>query len=150
MDIRFNYTESMPVGFYQKIHVAKIKDGDLAAVCLPNIIAIAGLKNHYLAKGSCQNGSTPVLKKIIAMPGDTVLLTNQFIKVNKIFYDAPTQTKDPQNHVVKKFISNSEYKHIHSYWLYGSNDPKYSWDSRYYGGINKSHIIGIYKPFFTL
>src|SRR3990167_77315 len=128
--IRFNYTESMPVGFYQKIHTAKIKDGDLAAVCLPNAIAIVGLKNYYLARGSCQNGSTPVLKKIVAVPGDHVVLSNQFIVVNKIFYYAPTQTKDPQNHAVKKFISDGDYKHIHTYWLYGANDPQYSWDSR--------------------
>lgn len=149
-NIHLNYTESMPIGFYQKIHVAKIKDGDLTAVCLPDAIAIVGLKNHYLARGSCTNGSTPVLKKIIAVPGDNVLLTNQFIRVNKIIYYAPSQKKDPEKHWVKKFINNGEYKHIHSYWLYGSNDPTYSWDSRYYGGVKRANIIGTYKPLFTL
>lgn len=80
--IRFNYTNSMPIGFYIKMKATTIRDGDIVAVCLPDIIANMGLKKHYLTRGSCNNGSVPVLKKVIAIPGDSVSINNQFITVN--------------------------------------------------------------------
>lgn len=144
--IRFNYTESMHIGFYKKTHGTTISNGDLVAVCLPNKIAEVGLNNHYLARGSCNNKSTPVLKKVIAAPGDSVSLNNQFITVDDLSYRAPRQLKDSRNLPVKKFIRNGNYQHIKTYWLYGENDPIHSWDSRYYGGITRQHIIGVYKP----
>lgn len=148
--IRFNYTESMPIGFYKQTHETTIHDGDLVAVCLPNKIAEIGLKNHYLAHGSCNNRSTPVLKKVIAIPGDAVLLNNQFMTVDDISYPATRQYKDSHDLPVKKFIHNGSYKHIQIYWLYGANDPAHSWDSRYYGGVTRQHIIGVYKPLLLL
>ena len=104
------------------------------------------LKNHYLIKGSCSNGSIPVLKKVIAKPQDCVSLNNQFITVNNIAYRAPQQRKDSQGHIVKKMIHNGRYLLVDRYWLYGANDPIHSWDSRYYGGVTRHHIIGVYKP----
>lgn len=148
--IRFNYTESMPIGFYKKVHSVHIARNDLVAVCLPNRIALEGLKRHYLIHGSCSNGSTPVLKKIIAVPGDTVSLNNQMMIVNDISFIAPLQLKDSSHQLIKKFIKNGEHKNIDSYWLYGINDPTYSWDSRYYGGVDCKNIIGVYKPVLTL
>lgn len=144
--VKFNYTDSMPVGFYKKTQTTIIHRGDLVAVCLPQQIAKIGLKNHYLAHGSCTNGSIPVLKKIIAIPDDSVSLSNQFITVDDLSYPAPRQHKDFHNHLVKKIIRNGSYQHIQTYWLYGANDPVHSWDSRYYGGVTRQHIIGVYKP----
>ena len=148
--IRFHYTNSMPIGFYERIQTTKIANNDLAAVCLPNSISKVGLERRYIARGTCHNGSTPVLKKVIAIPGDSVFLSNLYIVVNHVSYTAPFQSRDRHNYIVKKWIKNGGYKNINSYWLYGANDPLYSWDSRYYGGVKKSNIIGIYKPLLTL
>lgn len=147
--IRFNYTNSMPIGFYIKIKTSTIRDGDIVAACLPDDIALIGMRNHYLARGSCKNGSVPVLKKLIAVPGDSVSLNNQFITVNGISYLAPRQPKDNHGHRVEKIFKNKRYSHTSMYWLYGANDPFDSWDSRYYGGVTRQHIIGVYKSLLT-
>ncbi len=148
--IRFNYTNSMPIGFYIKLKTIAVHNGDTVAACLPNKIGKIGLENHYLARGSCSNGSVPVLKKVIAIPGDSVSINNQFITVNNLFYPAPRQTKDNHGHHVEKVIRNGRYFSTNSYWLYGANDPIDSWDSRYYGGVTRQHIIGVYKSFLPL
>lgn len=148
--VRLNYTNSMPIGFYKKTHAANIKDGDLVAVCLPNHIADIGLKNHYIAHGTCSNGSTPILKKVIAIAGDSVSVNNYFMTVNGLSYPAPRLRTDRRHQAVQKIIQNGYYPHTQFYWLYGANDPSHSWDSRYYGGVSRDHIIGTYKPLLTL
>lgn len=140
----------MPIGFYKKIQSTIIVRNDLVAVCLPDYIAKTGLKQHYVSHGTCQNGSTPVLKKVIEIPGDSVFLSNLYILVNHVSYYAPFQSKDRHNYPVKKWIKNGSYKNINSYWVYGENDPVYSWDSRYYGGVARHNIIGVYKPLLVL
>ncbi len=116
--IQFNYTESMPIGFYKSIKARVIHRGDLVAVCLPKKIAAEGLAKHYLKSGSCPFGVVPVLKKIIAVPGDAVRLSDHFITVNDLMYPAPQQSKDHLNKSVKHFVKNGSFKHIKTFWLY--------------------------------
>ena len=140
----------MPIGFYEAVKEKIIHRGDLVSVCLPINIAQEGLSRHYLKHGSCPSDVIPVLKKVVAVPGDTVDLTNRFMTVNNLMYPAAYQAKDHLNKPVKIFIQDGIYKHIQTYWLYGANDSTHSWDSRYYGGVSKSNIIGVFKPLLTL
>lgn len=107
--IKFNYTYSMPIGFYKSVKAKTIHCGDLVAVCLPKRIAVEGLKRHYLKSGSCPSGVVPVLKKVIAVPGDRVNLSKQFVTVNYVMYRAPSQLKDHLNKTVKHFVKNGSY-----------------------------------------
>jgi conjugative transfer signal peptidase TraF len=141
-----NYTSSLPIGIYQKSSISVIHHDDIVAVCLPAAIAHEGLVRDYLAHGHCPGGSVPVLKQVIAIPHDTVKLTNQQITVGNQAYFAPQQAHDHNGIRVKHFIQNGTYQNIKTYWLYGYNAPFNSWDSRYYGGVKRSQIIGVYKP----
>ncbi len=51
---------------------------------------------------------------------------------------------------LQKFIRNGLYQHTDGYWIYGANDPIRSWDSRYYGAVDREAIIGVYKSLLTL
>lgn len=148
--LRFNYTESMPIGFFKSVKAAVVHRGDLVAVCLPKDIADEGLRRHYLKRGSCPSGVVPVLKKVVAVPGNTVRLSKKFITVNELMYQAPQQVKDHLQKPMRHFIKNGSYVDTKQYWLYGANDPERSWDSRYYGGVARSNIIGVYKALITL
>lgn len=139
----------MPIGFYQRENTTKIKRGDLVSVCLSREIAALALQRGYLRAGKCPSGVIPVLKQVIAIPGDTVTLTNSNITVNELEYTAPFMLTDHNKNTMQKFISNGLYPYNHGYWIYGANDPIKSWDSRYYGAVNRKAIIGVYKPLFT-
>ena len=146
--VRFNYTPSMPVGFYIGNIYTNIHPQDIVAVCLPLSINVYGLKRSYLLHGHCPGGAISVLKTVIAVPGDTIQLTNQAILVNGIYYFAPYQAIDHAGRHTKKFVLNGTY-HSTGYWLYGSNDFIHSWDSRYYGPVSRENIIGVYRPLIT-
>lgn len=136
----------MPIGFYRRIMITKIKRGDLVAVCLPKRIAVVALERGYLRAGNCPSKVIPVLKQVIAVPGDTVILTNSNITVNGVKYTAPFMPLDHNKKALQKFISNGLYQHTDGYWIYGANDPINSWDSRYYGAVTRKAISGVYKP----
>ncbi len=154
--IRINLTSSMPLGLYYFSSSSTInwpKRGDIVAVCLPENIAKEGLKRHYLFYGHCHsNGavhSMAVLKKVIAVPNDEVIVTDTQMIVNGRGYFAPQQATDSNNLPVTHFIHKRFYSHVTGFWLYGENSPVRSWDSRYYGGIARKHIIGAYKPLWV-
>ena len=147
--MRFNFTPSMPIGFYyQASHPGTLKRGQTVEVCLPKNIGEHGLERGYLNEGSCEGGFEPVIKELIAIPGDTVQITQEGMLVNQIFYYAPFIQFDmngrPMNSYPVKAI-----KSTNQYWLYGANDPEYSWDSRFYGGVDRENIQGVIRPFIT-
>lgn len=147
--IRFNETSSMPIGFYRKSeNISKINTKDIVAVCLPLFVEKEGLIRGYLKKGNCPGGSIPVLKKVIAVPKDFVVLTDQEVIVDGIHYFYPRRNKDSDGRVIKQLIKDGNYC-SDGYWLYGSNDVIHSWDSRYYGPVARENIIGVYRPILT-
>lgn len=142
--IIFTYTGSIPVGFYRIVPDAEaIQRGNYISFCLPDKVAKMGLSRGYLQSGSCANGSEELIKQVIAIPGDTVKLANHKISVNGLFsgisYIAPTQIIDKDHLLVYRFIKEGTYQ-AKGYWVYGFGNPRYSWDSRYYGGIPKANI----------
>ena len=147
--ININDTPSMPMGLYRRMASATVHRGDIVSVCLPRPIARVGLQAGYLMKGACPSGAIAVLKKVIAVPHDTVRLTRQAIIVNGRAYFAPQQSQDDYGHAIKKWGPLGTYKNTHAYWLYGGNAPMKSWDSRYYGGVPVCAIQGVYKPLLT-
>lgn len=147
--ISFNFTSSMPIGIYQRFEQRKIFLNDLISVCLPKPMAAIGKHRGYIGFGSCPNNSTPLLKELIALPGDTVVLSQSSITVNGVTYYTPQQKFDHNHKRIKHWVKNGVYKHIKGVWVYGSHDPIHSWDSRYFGGIPVKNIQGIYKPLWV-
>ena len=146
-NVKWNGTSSMPIGFYRKIKDVKFQKGDIAAACLPSDIAKEGIKNGYIMHGACENGSIPVVKQIIAVPSDHVQLTPQAIIVNGVSYLAPSLILDHNCKVIKRFVEYRIFSPAGGYWLYGANSPILSWDSRFFGPVQSSNIIGVYKKF---
>jgi len=152
MDIfhmRFNFTPSMPIGFYYQVaNPEKLQRGQTVEVCLPKVIGEEGLQRGYLNKGYCEGGFEPVIKELIAIPGDTVQIPQEGILVNQIFYYAPFIKFDMHGNAMSSYPVK-QIKNTNQYWLYGANDPEYSWDSRFYGGVDRANIQGAIWPFIT-
>nr|MCH9770488.1 S26 family signal peptidase [Gammaproteobacteria bacterium] len=150
LGLKINDTSSMPIGIYQRATKTNIQSGDIVAVCLPKKIAEAGLKSGYLDSGNCPGHAIAILKTVIAVPGDTVTLTSKAIIVNnRTHYFTPHQSLDHEHHHIKQWISYGSRYNIKGYWLYGTNDPIYSWDSRYYGSVLPEKIQNSYQIWFT-
>lgn len=157
---RVNITGSMPVGIYQESSKSAIKIGDYVEVCLPDYLAKEGMKKGYISGGSCANGSEPLVKKLIALPQDEVYLANNdmiFVYEkdkygeNKAFkrYPAPIQKQSFSGKPIKRYVTFGTF-HNDGFWVYGFDDWKYSWDSRYFGGLPYDSLVAVLEPVWVL
>ena len=149
--IGYTVTGSVPIGFYRIQPIGQnfsVRRGDYVAFCLPSSIAYIGKKAGYLAQGSCNERTDALVKKVIALPGDTVTVSDKVIIVNGKIYPAPVLKTDQHHHTVKRLIANGIYI-SHCVWVYGNGDIEHSWDSRYYGGIAINSIKKRMIPLLT-
>lgn len=138
---RMNWTSSMPIGIYRVDDTAEPVVGSTVELCLPDQLAQSAYINGYIGKGRCKNGFEPLVKEVIAVPGDMVSIANDGITVNGKFYYAPQALIDSKGHQLTP--QNLKNTKINGYVLYGMNNPEESWDSRYYGIVDRSNITGV-------
>ncbi len=142
LHLTFNYTDSLPVGFYSASPLAgNVQSGDIVEVCAPQEIARFGLLRHYLGKGSCSSGSAYLLKIAAATAGDRVLLRREGVFVNgKRLPGSRTLVKDRLGRSIPRVHLGTYLLEADQVWLWTPNP--HSWDSRYYGPVRKANIAG--------
>lgn len=141
-----NISGSMPRGLYFKA-AGEIHRGDIVAFCPREETQKLGLSRKYLIHGIRCKWSEPLMKKVIAVPGDIVILSANSLSVNgkKTNYDA--LSKDSHGRILKAYPAGI-YKHTSGYWVKGTDSPK-SWDSRYFGPVPPKNILWKIKPLWT-
>ena len=140
--VTYNVSDSEPIGYYWITKPKDLEKNKLYLICLKNrkvvdILKTLGIKQNT---NNCRNGIVPLLKKIVAVPGDVVYIKNEGIYINKHLL---TQSKIFHineeihlNHIpigYKKILAKDEY------WVMGQNAASY--DSRYFGIINTSEFL---------
>lgn len=134
-----NLSASMQRGLYVKFPIKTITRGSTIAFCLSEPYQSWGLIKQYIPRGNTCNGAIFLIKSVIARPGDTVILTNNYIEVNGIRSLYRTQYKDQHKRILKSY-PRGVYVNTDGYWVIGINDL-HSWDSRYFGPILKQQIL---------
>jgi len=82
LNIRINITPSMPRGFYQIVY-SQISHDDIISFCLDSeSFTTLALEREYLHKGSCKNGSEPLVKIVRGLPGDLIDISSNGIFIN--------------------------------------------------------------------
>lgn len=143
--VLINVTPSMKLGAYRK-SFGKINRGDVVSLCLPNKYKKFGLSQSYILKGKKCLGADPLIKEVVAIPGDVVILNDNDIVVNGVQHDYVTLHYDKNGNALDVY-PRGKYK-IKGYWLIGTH-AKNSWDSRYWGPIAQSKILNKLKPLLT-
>lgn len=145
--IIINVSPSIPLGVYSLKPIntkTNLRQNDLVAFCLNIPYREFGLSRGYLLVGSRCSGTAPLLKSIIAVPGDNVTLTNNEIIVNNKVYGYPTHLYDSKHRPLQSW-PRGNYKNSQGFWMIGTNSVK-SWDSRYFGPIDRKQIIFLIRP----
>lgn len=138
-----NITGSMPRGIYWS-QSGPIQRGDLVTFCLHEKDEALAIERHYLIHGSRCQLSEPLIKKVIAVPGDRVVLTADFIAVNGRVLHYKTLDKDSHGRPLTAYPAGN-YVNTNDYWVIGTGSDK-SWDSRYFGPIQKKDILWKIRP----
>lgn len=134
-----NQTSSEPMGYYLLYKGFNVKPEELKAVCLDknsryfkNLVSYGLLKTD---KTICNNHYVPILKKVIATPGDVVTINSEGVYVNQILADKSKPLTDRNIDYFK--ITN--YKLMPNEYLVLGNNIR-SYDSRYFGIVNSAEI----------
>jgi conjugative transfer signal peptidase TraF len=141
-----NITPSMKLGLYIKAS-GNIKPGDIVAFCLAEPYKILGLTKTYIQQGSKCGGTDPLIKQVIAIPGDNVVLADNYIEVNSYKQFYPTLHQDSAGRSLAAYPRGT-YSNTQGYWMIGTH-AKNSWDSRYFGPIENAQILYKLKPLLT-
>jgi conjugative transfer signal peptidase TraF len=139
-------TPSIPPGWYFVDHAAP-HTGDYVIACLPESIAAFGLQRGYLIPGDCPRHVAPIVKVLVAHGGDTLTLASQQTTVNTVRVGGALPSHDGYGRALPHMPFGTYRVAEGSVWLLGEHHR--SWDSRYFGPLAATAIIGRAHPLIT-
>ncbi|MCP5058184.1 MAG: conjugative transfer signal peptidase TraF [bacterium] len=147
--VRFNWTASAPTGFYLE-RPLKLARGELVLLCLPPSVETLGRRRGYLPAGECHGRSSPALKRLVGLPGDTIALDESFLAVNgAVLLQAPIQEFDSSGRPLAHAPFGARVLPPGQVWVQGVNTAR-SWDSRYFGPIPIESLVASVRPLLAI
>ncbi|MXZ05201.1 MAG: conjugative transfer signal peptidase TraF [Rhodothermaceae bacterium] len=129
-----NTSDSLPLGLYRVTKVFDLQRGYVLRTCLPAEIGRAAVQRGYVRRGTCPNGSARVGKPIIALQGDTVVVSDGRIQVHgQGEHEAPIYAHDRRGRSLANAVGTHILQPGECFLL--STHSSFSYDSRYYGPI---------------
>lgn len=147
--VRINVTPSIPLGLYVTVK-QPITKGDYVEFCPPvEEPFILAQKRGYIAYGFCPGRFGKLMKKVVGVTGDQVVMTHAGIRINNehVPFSKP-RLADASGRTLPK-IYPQQFKMQKSELLLMSDTTDTSFDSRYFGVINKSNVLNVIKPLYT-
>lgn len=147
--IRFTLTPSMPIGLYRLVDEPLVK-GAMVTFCPPAWAADFALKRGYLHRGSCDGGTEPLGKYILAMPGDTLVARPEGLILNgKAILASSIHYRDRIGRELMHLPFGLHVVGPDSLFLFSGHHPR-SFDSRYFGPVPRGRILSTMRPLWTL
>jgi conjugative transfer signal peptidase TraF len=145
--LRLNSTASLPIGLYV---VSNASDANLAEFCPPEPFAQISVARDYRPSGNCPDGDSPLLKPVIAKPGDVVVTSARGITVNgRVLPNTAPRDRDSKGRSLPHYPFGTFPVIPGSVWVASTYHPL-SFDSRYFGPIPSQSIRKRLKPFLVL
>ncbi|WP_200410612.1 S26 family signal peptidase [Komagataeibacter oboediens] len=136
----WNSTASVPVGLYRLRTDSSLHVGDLAALHLPDRLALLLSQRGYLPLG------VPLLKPVAALPGQAVCRTNRSITIDgKSVGDAMTSDHRGRPLPVWQGCRRLEHDEV---FVMNEAEP-HSLDGRYFGPLPASTVMGRAIPIWV-
>lgn len=139
-----NLTPSMPMGIWRLNKAPALGSelrGRVVAFCPSDALIFQKAKEKgILREGSCKGSYMPLLKEVAGIPGDVIDYSDGFIINGHRIPNSSNQNLDIL--VDQIFISQHFIVPDGFVWLMSSYSSS-SFDSRYFGIINESQIVGL-------
>jgi conjugative transfer signal peptidase TraF len=135
--LMWNASASVPIGLYRVVPANPLYVGELVVVKPPEILADFLAERRYLAMG------VPLLKHILALPGQTVCRVSLTITVDGTMVGSAVEI----DHAGRKLPSWQGCRIISDDEAFFMNwRSEYSFDGRYFGPLPFSTIVGRADP----
>ncbi|WP_244474824.1 MULTISPECIES: conjugative transfer signal peptidase TraF [unclassified Rhizobium] len=144
---RINMTPSEPLGLWRIVALDRMASvGDLVFICPPQTAAMREARERgYLRSGTCPGGVAPLIKTVIAIPGQSVeISTHVTVDGREIPFSKLAQW-DGKGRPMKPFpgvVVPAGSLFLHSPFAG-------SYDSRYFGPLPASGILGLAQEVLT-
>ncbi len=143
--IRINTTPSLPIGLYVETN----SQSRLVEFCPSGLSAAVSARRGYRGSGDCPDGASPLLKPIVAQPGDVVELSAEGISVNnRVIRNTAPLSADADRRPLDHFPFGRYVVGTDEVWV-ASSYNKRSFDSRYYGPVPTIKIRAHLRPLLT-
>lgn len=144
---RLNLTPSEPLGLWRIEALRRSAEmGDLVFVC-PSATEMfeEARRRGYLRRGWCAGGFAPLIKMIAALPGQHVEITDR-VAIDGCSLAASTVRKtDGEGRTLTPYPGGIVPSgHLYLYSSFAS-----SYDSRYFGPVPDSGLLGLARPVIT-
>ncbi len=141
-----NPSDSIPKGVYRITHSTTLK-GKYVLFCPDNRKAFIEANNRgYISRGFCPSGLGYMMKKVVAISGDIISVTDEGVIVNnkRLPYSTPL-LKDGADRALGHWRIKG-YKLKDNELLTMTDQDKWSFDGRYYGLIKTAQVKGVLLP----
>ena len=149
LGIRFNLTESLPIGFYVNAN-GPIKKGSIVVVCPPPTpLFVSAQRRGYIGVGKCPGGMQEIGKQVAGVPGDVVAESDAGVQIDghHIAESLPF-VRDPEGRALPAIRLQNYVLSSNEFWLMGEHQPL-SFDSRYFGPVSRVNIMHVIRPLLT-
>ena len=147
LGLRINATASMPLGVYRVAPMgqARLVRGTLVAICHTGEALRVALSRGYLRPGPCRGNVEPLLKRVAAVAGDAVAVSDAGVRVNgSVLPNSGRVARHCNDRPVPRIPAGTYRMPAGTVWLFAP--VARSWDSRYYGPQMISNVVGIATP----
>ena len=150
MGFRINLTESIPVGLYRITGTEPLKNA-YVIFCPDDRQSFKLAKNRgYIDHGLYCNGYGYLMKKVAAVSGDILSVTNEGVFVNQMLipYSKP-KLQDGMNRPLPQWqVINYQLKENEIMTM--TSQSEWSFDGRYYGLVHTRQIKGMLTPIWVI
>jgi conjugative transfer signal peptidase TraF len=124
--------------------------GTIVLACLPpEVAAFARERGYVPSGGACAGGVVPIGKAVVAIAGDTVMVTASGLLVNGASIpNSRALATDRKGRPLPQLPAGRHIVGPGTVWVLSSYSP-FSFDSRYFGAIKASDVRGRLQPLWT-
>jgi conjugative transfer signal peptidase TraF len=145
--MRINLTDSLPRGLYL---ITDDLNATLVEFCPQGIFSALSVQRGYRPGGICPDREAPLIKPVIARPGDTVVVSAEGISVNgRQLPNTKARLYDSTGRPLGAWPSGVYSVAPATVWVASTYHPN-SFDSRYFGPISVSIIRHRLRPLWLV
>lgn len=145
--LRVNMTPSYPRGLWRIEALDRtVAVGDLVFICPPDTAEFErAFQRGYIQRGLCPGGLSPLIKTVVAVGGDRVDIANEVTIDGHPLADSAVRRTDAAGRPLGRFAGGI----VPAGELFLHSDFAGSYDSRYFGPIPASGVLGRARPVLT-
>ncbi|TCA32850.1 conjugative transfer signal peptidase TraF [Rhizobium leguminosarum bv. viciae] len=144
---RLNLTPSEPLGLWRIDPPHRpIQLGDLVFICPPvNVKFEQARRRGYLRRGLCVGGVAPLIKSVVALPGQHVEIAGHVVIDGTVLASSAVHDRDGEGRVLVPHPGGV----VPPGTLFLHSSFASSYDSRYFGPVPDSGLLGLARPIIT-